>query len=356
MTLVAAISAFVAVLLLGLPRLALSCDRLVARRRLAPTPNEVDRVDRRADRHRVRVDSRPAHPSSGRRMLAWADACERTARAIRAGEAVDGALADVPSVGPDDPWQVIRVGLDSRRSLVAAVGDARARAVGDAERMLGLVTACVTGHTFDPDGLDTVAAVMRDRHTLHGELRVATAQARLTVRLLTALPLVGGCLALVASASVRRGVTSGALIPPILGGLALNAVGRWWAARAIHGATRRDDADPVLADVAAVALRAGRGVPEVIDHVRRSGRGPDANELENNLARALRDGLPVTHVAERLAAESRARRRRDADEAMRRLPALLAFPVVLCILPSFLLLGVLPLVVAATTHLAPTAG
>lgn len=355
MTLVAAVCAFVAALLLGLPRLALACDRRVARRLLVAIDGD-DREDRRADRRRVRIDHRGEHPSGGSPVLAWADACERTARAIRAGESVAAALASLPPGPADDPWRAIHAGVTGRRSLLTAVGDARLQARGEAERMMALVAACVTGHTFDPDGLDTVATMMRDRDALQGELRVATAQARLTIRLLTALPLVGGLLAVAASASVRREMTSGALLAPILGGLALNAVGRWWAARAVAGASRRADADPILADAAAVALRAGRGVAEVIDHVRRSGRGREATELENGLARSLRDGLPVTHVAERLAAERRARRRRDTDEAVRRLPALLAFPAVLCILPSFLLLGVLPLVVAATTHLAPTAG
>ena len=357
MILLAGTTTFATVLLVLAPLVARRCDRRPARRRVVALNTNGPARWPRAGARRRPTDVRAIPASHPRDVLvARADACEQVARSIRAGESVDAALGDLGSTAPDDPWRAIRAGVAARRPLVVAVDDALTRAHGDDARVLDLVASCVTGHTFDPDGLDTVAAVLRDRHALHGELRVATAQARLTLRLLTALPLAGGALALIGSATVRRGVVSGALVPILVVGLLLNVAGRAWTARAVARTLHRAGSGSPVADEAAVALRSGRGVAEVLAGLRGREGGPDAAGLERMLGRALRDGLPVADVAARLGVEVRARRRRDVDAAVRRLPAVLAFPVVLCVLPSFLLLGVVPLLVAATTHLGPTVG
>jgi pilus assembly protein TadC len=56
-------------------------------------------------------------------------------------------------------------------------------------------------------------------------------------------------------------------------------------------------------------------------------------------------------LLERLAADARQMRRRRFDERARRLPVRLAVPLVLCTLPSFALLTVVPLLLAALTSL-----
>lgn len=75
--------------------------------------------------------------------------------------------------------------------------------------------------------------------------------------------------------------------------------------------------------------------------------GPHAHALADAFAAADRDGLPLAPVLERLAAEARHDRRRRADARARQLPVRLAFPLVLCTLPSFVLLAVAPLLLAA---------
>ena len=357
MTLLAGTAAFTAVLLVVAPFLARHGDRRHARRRLAAmsTRDPDRRQTTGAPRRPVGLRADPTrHPRDV--LLARADDCEQVARSIRAGESVDTALGHLASSTVEGPWQAIRGGVAARRPLVVAVGDALARATEEDARVLELVATCVTAHTFDPAGLDTVAAVLRDRHALHGDLRVATAQARLTMRLLTALPLAGGTLAILGSTTVRRGIVSGGLVPILVVGLVLNMAGRAWASRAVARALHRVGAGSHVADGVAVALRSGHGVAEVLAGLHDADRDPDSADLERTLGRALRDGLPVADVAARLGAEGRARRRRDVDEAVRRLPAVIAFPVVLCVLPSFLLLGVVPLLVAATTHPVPTVG
>jgi len=69
-------------------------------------------------------------------------------------------------------------------------------------------------------------------------------------------------------------------------------------------------------------------------------------DLADVLARAMDDGLPLTDVLATLLASARAARRRAAESRIRALPARLTLPVVACVLPSFVLLGVVPLAIA----------
>jgi tight adherence protein C len=61
------------------------------------------------------------------------------------------------------------------------------------------------------------------------------------------------------------------------------------------------------------------------------------------LTSSLRYGTPLVPALERVALEARADRRRRAEEAARRVPVKLLFPLVACILPAFAALTVLPL-------------
>ena len=79
--------------------------------------------------------------------------------------------------------------------------------------------------------------------------------------------------------------------------------------------------------------------------------GPIAAPLADNLAAADRYGLPLAPVLDRLAAEAHSARRRSADTLARQLPVRLAAPLVVCTLPSFVLLAVVPLLLAALSSL-----
>jgi tight adherence protein C len=82
--------------------------------------------------------------------------------------------------------------------------------------------------------------------------------------------------------------------------------------------------------------------------------GPGARELASSIAIADREGLPLTPVLDRLAAEARAERRRLGEAAARRLPVQLSFPLVVCTLPSFVLLAIAPAVLGAISTLRGT--
>ena len=79
--------------------------------------------------------------------------------------------------------------------------------------------------------------------------------------------------------------------------------------------------------------------------------GPIAAPLADSFAAADRYGQPIAPVLERLAAEARQHRRRQADTLARQLPVRMSVPLVLCTLPSFILLAVVPLLLAALSSL-----
>ncbi len=79
--------------------------------------------------------------------------------------------------------------------------------------------------------------------------------------------------------------------------------------------------------------------------------GPDARRFADELATADRYGLPIGPVLDRLIDDARDHRRREAAVAARRLPVTMAFPLVVCTLPSFVLLGVVPAVLGAVAAL-----
>jgi tight adherence protein C len=82
--------------------------------------------------------------------------------------------------------------------------------------------------------------------------------------------------------------------------------------------------------------------------------GAPAAAFVDSLATADRYGLPIQPVLDRLADDIRAERRAAAERQARTLPVRLAFPLVTCILPSFVLLAIAPAVIGALSTLRGT--
>jgi tight adherence protein C len=80
--------------------------------------------------------------------------------------------------------------------------------------------------------------------------------------------------------------------------------------------------------------------------------GPAARPLVDALADHDRYGTPLGPVLDRVSVDGRLRRRRAAEEAARRLPVTLLFPLVLTTLPAFALLTIVPLLVGSFSSLS----
>ena len=110
-------------------------------------------------------------------------------------------------------------------------------------------------------------------------------------------------------------------------------------------AVGRRGAGPLAAELAWVAhqVDGGRRCADTLDAVA-ARSGPAARPLLAALAASDRYGASLDDTLARLAADARADRRRRAEEAARRVPVRLLFPLVLLVLPAFALLTVAPLV------------
>jgi tight adherence protein C len=166
------------------------------------------------------------------------------------------------------------------------------------------------------------------------------------------------------------------------------AIGAWWlpAVRGRRAERRRLAALaadlPEVVDLVVLAVDAGLTVPLAVAAVARRAEGPlgcelrrvcDEHRLGRRLADALDDlparagepvrplvtalvaseryGAPLAAGLGRLADDVRRQRRRRAEEAARRVPVKLLFPLVTCTLPAFALLTVAPLAAGALRQL-----
>ncbi len=108
----------------------------------------------------------------------------------------------------------------------------------------------------------------------------------------------------------------------------------------------------VAGELARCRDEAGRGrrLADALDEVP-ARAGEALRPLVGALAASERYGAPLGASLERLADEVRRERRRAAEEAARKVPVKLLFPLVTCTLPAFALLTVAPLVASAVRSL-----
>jgi tight adherence protein C len=97
---------------------------------------------------------------------------------------------------------------------------------------------------------------------------------------------------------------------------------------------------------AAKGRRLGDALEAVIDRC-----GESVRPLMALLAAGERYGVPLAESLERLAVDVRASERRRVEEAARRLPVKMLFPLVVCILPAFGLLTLGPMLVTSFPQL-----
>lgn len=136
-------------------------------------------------------------------------------------------------------------------------------------------------------------------------------------------------------------------LPEVIDLLALAVGAGLTVPQAVAAVGARHDG-PVGAALARAAEETARGrrCGDALDGVA-AALGAAARPLLAALAASDRYGAPLGEALARLAADARADHRRRAEEAARRVPVKLLFPLVLCVLPAFALLTVAPLLAGA---------
>lgn len=79
--------------------------------------------------------------------------------------------------------------------------------------------------------------------------------------------------------------------------------------------------------------------------------GPPAYEMVDALIQLDLDGLSAAATLDRLSTQAHAQRRLRAEVSARELPIKLIFPMICCVLPSFILLTVVPMLVGTLGNL-----
>jgi pilus assembly protein TadC len=101
---------------------------------------------------------------------------------------------------------------------------------------------------------------------------------------------------------------------------------------------------------AALQLERGHSFGDAIGAVRHQ-LGDAMTPFVELISASERYGLPTAQVVQQLSNETRALRMRNDEAAARSLPVKLSFPLVMCTLPSFVLLAIAPAVLAALSSL-----
>ena len=152
-------------------------------------------------------------------------------------------------------------------------------------------------------------------------------------------------------AEQRRRATVAADLPDVVDLLGL-AVGAGLTVHLAVAHVARRGSGPLAAELARVVdeVALGRRLADALDDLP-SRCGEAVRPLVASLVASERYGAPLAAGLERLADEVRRDRRRRAEEAARKVPVKLLFPLVTCTLPAFGLLTVAPLIASAVRSL-----
>ena len=256
--------------------------------------------------------------------------------------------------------------LDAGAPLGLAI-DRVARDRDDGWRALAAAWSVATssGAPLAP-ALSAFADAVRDRAAAQRDIAVALAGPRATARIVLALPVVAIGLALLAGADILASLAHPIGIASIVAGLALGVLARAWMARMLRAAAPPPPTVGLDLDLLAVAAGGG-GSPEaaratvlraLVDQGLPAPSGAQASDdaLSRLVALSRASGAPLGALARAEAAEARAAERARARRSAEELAVRLMLPLGVCVLPSFLLLGVVPMLVGLLSSTAGPTG
>ena len=306
----------------------------------------------------------------------------RLAVLIAAGLAPRAAWAHVAAAADDAVLAMIAANIDDGHDVSDAIesaaqalavqtgargaGGNSASDAGAAWRSLAAAwrVATAAGAPLAP-ALRGFAAGLRDREAARQDIRIALAGPLATARIVMLLPAVAVLLGLLMGVDLIATVSTPLGAGAIVAGLVLVGLARRWMRGLVLAAAPPPPTVGLALDLLAVAAGGG-GPPEaaaalVSAEVRRAHPatadvgGDDATGLDAldplvRLSRAA--GAPLGELARADAAEARNHARAQAREGAEQLAVRLMLPLGACILPAFLLLGVVPMLIGLLSSTA----
>jgi len=341
------VAAVCGVLVLLLPALWSACDGRAARVRLLPvSPGP----------HAAAV-----HTTDGTVFL------RQVARAVQAGAGTVQAIVSAPasSSAVAAAQQMLRSGAPLGTALRSDDPDLRTLAT------------CIHHGTVSVPAVEHALESMRRERELSAGIRAGSAAARRSARVLTSVPFVLLALGAAASASVRSVLGTPAVMLAVVVGAGLNRAGLAWMTSTANGiaAAHESSARPGrIAAAVAAHLRAGGTLVSAFDRL--SAWDHDCAQVSTRLAAGdplphalaplssavpalvdalvsgTADGLPLVPAVDTVVRDLAAARAAIADEQLAELPVRGTAPLVLLVLPSFLLLSVAPIALDALRGLS----
>ncbi|MGO4299106.1 type II secretion system F family protein [Leifsonia sp. RAF41] len=202
------------------------------------------------------------------------------------------------------------------------------------------------GHT-----LRVVAETVRDVAEAEREGEVALSGPRATARLVAWLPAAGVVLALAIGADVVGTAATPAGGTVLVAGVALMLAGRWWMRALLRQALARRPIPGLGEELVALSLAGGASAEASVDAANRAIRAVGLRPQDHTGARRIlrvaeSAGAPAVDLLTASARQQRRSSRADARRAAATLGVRLMLPLGVCVLPSFLLLAVAPLVLS----------
>jgi len=171
-----------------------------------------------APSNRIRRRRRAATPSGSD----WATFLDTTSTEVRSGSSLPAAIAHAQQRHPElAAWMASPNSTDADSVVVT-------QSLATALELGGPVAAT----------LHHAAALLRERAAQREEAKAHSAQARLSAKVLTAVPLLFAAWSATTSATFRQAITSSTGLASATAGLAGNAIGWWWMHRIVDKATR----------------------------------------------------------------------------------------------------------------------
>ena len=287
--------------------------------------------------------------ATGEQADAVAALAESLAVLLDAGLTPRSAWAAVAEHGGHPIAALVTASLSAQPSCAHALREAAesddVRAVAAAWQVAEDAGAPL-GHT-----LRVVAETVRDVAEAEREAEVALSGPRATARLVSWLPLAGVALAAALGADIVGAASSAPGAMALGAGAMLMLAGRWWMRGLLRQALASRQTPGLREELIALALAGGASTAASVDAADRATRAaglrPQGEDGARKILRIAESaGAPAVELLTASARQLRRTARADARRAAATLGVRLMLPLGVCVLPSFLLLAVAPLVLS----------
>lgn len=288
-------------------------------------------------------------------MTAAAEVCERLAALLRAGHGPRAALTRLSDGMNEAPDAVVRTArlADLGLPVDLCLQPLLDHYGGDLEALPPVLTSMGPSGTDSASSLDRLARIARKKDSLRRDATVAAAGATMSARTIAALPLLTIPVAL-------RQLDDPIVVVALGAGVALWTAGYRWL-MCIIPKPEDDPPDAVIAEDVAVALAGGQSLDRALRRAAvargagaiarrfdlgaswRGALSSDYPRLASAIDTALALGVPVAEALLCFAGEERAAGAQRFRANVGRAPVKMVLPLTCCVLPSFVLVGIVPL-------------